>query len=78
MDDREEIKKFEQGFGYRFQVDSYRILEWANELTSIHNQIVKGEMFAAGSNLAFLLTRIYDVEKELSKWEKIEREKKNG
>lgn len=76
MDDAEEMKKFKQGFAYRFHVDSHRVLGWITELTEIHNQIVKGEMFSAGYTLSFLLSKLYDVEKELCKWEKIERDRK--
>lgn len=39
MDEVEEMKKFEQGVAYKFEVDSRRVLDWINAITVIHNQI---------------------------------------
>lgn len=73
-DEAEELKKLERGFSYRFEIDSHRVFEWASLLSSIHNHIVEGRMFIAGSSLNALIERLYEAERELEVWEKREKD----
>ena len=54
-------------------IDSALILELVNELTLIHNQIGKGEMFLAGSNMISLQTRIFNLYENVLEFEGKER-----
>ncbi len=57
-----------------FQVDSYRLLEWVNLITTIHNQMAQVKPFDAGFNLCFLQQCIFNCYKDLEIQEKQSRE----
>lgn len=52
------------------KVDSQILQNWVNDITVVHNQIVKGELFTAGFNLCFLQQYMIDVLKCLESQEK--------
>ena len=63
----------------KFEVDSHRMLDWINLLTTVHNQMVKKEEFSAGFNLCLLQQCMVDVLKDLERQEKrIKNGQKNG
>jgi hypothetical protein len=52
------------------EVDYDRILDWVNLVTGVHNDMVKGNLFAAGFNLCFLQQSMIDILKILEKKER--------
>lgn len=73
MDEVEEMKKFEQGFAYRFQVDSIRVNEWLTCLKAIHTALIDDHDYIAGFLLAELQNNVYNTHKDLVFWEKKEK-----
>lgn len=50
-------------------MDSKKMLEIINEITMIHNQIGKGEMFLAGANMTDLYNRLVKIMLEMERKE---------
>jgi hypothetical protein len=54
------------------EIDSHRVLEWINLITSIHNQMIEGDSFSAGFNLCFLQQYLVEMHKDLERQERME------
>lgn len=76
LEEQEEIKKYNKGFGYKFEIDSRRLEQWENDLDWIVKAIREKDMFRAGYCMSELMNEFSYAIKELEKWEKIEEDKK--
>jgi hypothetical protein len=51
-------------------LDTDKVIDWLNLVTSIHNNVIEGKMFSAGFNLACLQQCLVEVLRELEKRDK--------